>query len=136
MHSILEGFEEFRGDLSGSEKGSLIAFEPGTSVTYGLLNAQERGQLFIGPGVTVYEGMVVGKTSKPEDLEVNICKEKKLTNMRSKGDGVSELLDVPRIMGLEDAIEYIGDDELVEVTPKNVRIRKRALSKHDRKKKK
>lgn len=135
MHSILEGFEEFRGELSDDAHGSLIAFEDGQTTTYGLLGAQERGQLFLGPGVKVYEGMVVGKTSKPEDLEVNVCKEKKLTNMRSKGDGVAELLDVPRIMTLEDAIEYIADDELVEITPENIRIRKRFLKKHERKRK-
>ena len=98
-----------------------------------MLAAQERGQLFIGPGVPVYEGMVVGQNAKPEDLMVNVCKEKKLSNMRSKGDGVAEGLDTPRQMTLEEALEYIGDDELVEVTPKSIRIRKTFLKEFERK---
>jgi len=95
--------------------------------------AQQRGQLFIGPGIQVYEGMVVGQNAKPEDLEVNICKEKRLSNMRSKGDGVAEGLDVPRTMTLEEALEYLGDDELLEVTPKSLRIRKQLLKMFERK---
>jgi GTP-binding protein len=113
--------------------GSLIAFESGTTTNYGLLGAQERGQLFIGPTIEVYAGMVVGETAKPEDLAVNVCKMKELSNMRSKGDGVAEALDVAHVMGLEDAIEYIGDDELVEITPKNIRIRKTILDPNARK---
>ena len=99
-----------------------------------MINAQERGTLFIQPGQEVYEGQVIGENAKSEDLEVNICKEKRLSNMRSKGDGVSEGLNAPHIMNLENALEYIGDDELVEVTPKSVRIRKRILSANERKK--
>lgn len=133
MNSLFLGYEEYKGDFETSPHGSLVAFEPGESNTYGLLAAQERGNLFIGPNVQVYEGMVVGQNAKPEDLSVNICKEKKLSNMRSKGDGVAEALDVPRDMGLENALEYIGDDELVEVTPKSIRIRKSSLSALERK---
>lgn len=128
MNSLFLGYKNYRGDFDASPHGSLIAFESGISNTYGLLAAQERGTLFIGPNIKVYEGMVVGQNAKPEDPSVNICKEKKLSNMRSKGDGVAEALDVPREMGLENALEYIGDDELVEVTPKNIRIRKAFLS--------
>ncbi len=128
-------FLEYRpklGNIESAPHGSLIAFESGTAMTYGLLNAEERGQLFITAGTPVYEGMVVGQNNKPEDLEVNVCKEKHLTNMRSKGDGVAEALDAPRIMSLEEAMEYLGDDELLEVTPKSLRIRKKLLKSHER----
>ncbi|MBI2483004.1 translational GTPase TypA [Candidatus Uhrbacteria bacterium] len=128
MHSILEGYGPHRGEFNASAHGSLIAFEAGITSGYGLANAQERGQLFVGSGVTIYEGMVVGENAKPEDIEVNVCKEKKLSNMRSKGEGEAIRLDVAHTMDLEDAIEYIGDDELVEVTPQSVRIRKAMLS--------
>ncbi len=133
MNSLLKGYEEYRGEFSNMPHGSLIAFESGTTTNYGLLGAQERGQLFIGPTIEVYAGMVVGETAKPEDLAVNVCKMKELSNMRSKGDGVAEALDVAHVMGLEDAIEYIGDDELVEITPKNIRIRKTILDPNARK---
>lgn len=109
------------------EQGSLVAHESGLTNMYGLINAQERGILFVGPGVNVYKGQVIGQNPRPEDLRVNVCKTKQLTNNRSKGEGVSEGLKAPREMGLEDALEYISDDELVEVTPKNIRIRKRIL---------
>jgi GTP-binding protein len=128
-------FLEYRphaGALASSPHGSLIAFETGASNSYGLKYAQERGQLFIGAAVPVYEGMVVGQNAKDEDMMVNVCKEKQLTNMRSKGEGVAVQLDTPRAMGLEDALEYIADDELVEVTPQNIRIRKRLLKEHER----
>ncbi len=133
MHSILEGYGPYRGELNTAPHGSLIAFEAGTTKGYGLANAQERGQLFWGSGIEVYDGMVVGENAKAEDIEVNVCKEKKLSNMRSKGEGEAIRLDVPRAMGLEDAIEYIGDDELVEVTPKSIRIRKMILASIERK---
>lgn len=136
MNTLFADFEPFMGDLDSNPHGSLIAFEPGTSNTYGLLNAQERGTLFMGAGQEVYEGQLVGSNPKGEDLEVNVCKEKRLSNMRSKGDGVAEAMDVPRLLGLEDALEYIGEDELVEVTPKSIRLRKKILSKHERKKNK
>lgn len=133
MNSLFLGYESYKGDFDASPHGSLISFEDGESNSYGLFAAQERGRLFIGPNVKVYAGMVIGENAKPEDLQVNVCKEKKLSNMRSKGDGVAKALDVPRIMGLEDALEYIGADELVEVTPKNIRIRKMSLSALERK---
>jgi GTP-binding protein len=128
MNSLLLGHEPYKGEFSVQPHGSLIVFENGISNNYGLLAAQERGQLFFGNAVEVYEGMVFGQNAKPENIEINACKEKKLSNMRSKGDGVSEVLDVPRTMGLEDALEYINDDELVEVTPKTIRIRMKYLS--------
>jgi GTP-binding protein len=117
------------------EQGSLVAHETGTSNLYGLLNVQDRGVMFIGPGVEVYKGQVVGQNSRSEDIRVNVCKEKQLSNMRSKGDGVSEHFNAPKIMDLEDALEYIGDDELVEITPKNIRIRKVILDEAEAKKK-
>lgn len=133
MNSIFLGFEEYKGDLMVKPHGSLMASESGVSNSYGLANAQGRGQLFIGAAVPIYEGMVVGQNAKAEDILVNICKEKELSNMRSKGTGTHEALDVPRTMTLEDSLDYIGDDELVEVTPKNIRIRKALLTDNDRK---
>ena len=133
MNTLFLGYRPYAGELEANPHGSMIAFESGVSNSYGLKAAQERGQLFIGAALPVYEGMVVGQNAKAEDMMVNVCKEKRLTNMRSKGDGVSEALDVPRDMGLENALEYIGDDELVEVTPKNIRIRKRLLKEFERK---
>jgi GTP-binding protein len=135
MNSLFLGYADYRGDFDANAHGSLVAFEDGITVTYGLVAAQERGQLFVGPGVQVYAGMVVGQNAKTGDIEVNVCKEKKLSNMRSKGDGGSAKVDVPRIMDLEDALEFIGDDELVEVTPKNIRIRKTVLNHIERKRK-
>jgi GTP-binding protein len=117
------------------EQGSLVAHETGVSNLYGLLNVQDRGQLFIGPAVQVYKGQVVGQNARGEDISVNACREKQLSNMRSKGDGSAEHFNTPKIMGLEDALEYIGDDELVEITPKNVRIRKVILDENDAKRK-
>ncbi len=134
MNSIFMGYEEYSGDLETNPHGSLIASESGLSNSYGLINSPSRGQLFIGPGVEVYQGMVVGQTAKAEDLMVNICKTKELTNFRTKNFGVQEGLEVPREMSLEISLDYIGDDELVEVTPKNIRIRKSALNENDRKK--
>jgi GTP-binding protein len=104
-----------------------VAHETGTTKLYALISAQERGVMFVTPGTVVYKGQVVGKNSRADDVSVNVCKEKQLTNNRSKGDGVSAHYDTPKIMNLEDALEYIGDDELVEVTPQNIRIRKTIL---------
>ncbi len=132
LNSLFIGYRPYCGDLGTIGHGSLVAHESGESNSYGMKMAQERGQLFIHPGVMIYEGQVIGQNAKPEDLVVNLCKEKRLSNMRSKGDGVALALDVPRIMGLEDALEYIGDDELVEVTPKNIRIRKTLLKDYER----
>jgi GTP-binding protein len=128
MHSLFEGYEPLAGDMNANAHGSLVAHESGTTRSYGLMAAEERGELFVGPGIAVYEGMVVGENAKDQDLRVNVCKEKKLSNMRAKSDGGMEFLKVPRQMTLEDAIEYIGPDELVEVTPESVRIRKRYLT--------
>ncbi len=133
INTLFHGYEPFGGVLESASRGSLIAFETGTSNLYGLLSAQERGQLFIGPGVEVYEGMIVGKNARQEDLEVNICRTKQLSNMRSKGDGKADHFDTPVSMSLEEAIEYIGDDELLEVTPKSLRLRKTILNSTARK---
>jgi len=126
-------FEEYQpadsSEWQTREKGSLVAHETGITQLYGLLSVQDRGVLFFGSAVPVYEGQVVGQNTRAGDMRVNVCKEKRLSNMRSKGDGSSEHFNEPRIMGLEDALEYIAPDELVEVTPKNVRIRKRDLLK-------
>lgn len=133
INTLFSGFEQYKGDITSNAHGSLIAYETGKTNTYGLLNAQERGTLFVGPAVDVYAGQIVGQNAKPEDLEVNVNREKELSNMRSKGDGKSEILTVPRQLSLEDAIEYIGDDELVEVTPVSLRLRKAILSSVERK---
>lgn len=109
------------------EHGSLVAHETGPTSLYGLVNTQDRGVMFVGPGEQVYKGQVVGENSRVEDLRINVCKTKQLSNMRSKGEGTMEHFNTPRVMGLDDALEYVGDDELVEVTPKNVRIRKIVL---------
>jgi len=132
LNSLFIGYRPYCGDLGNVSHGSLIAHESGISNSYGMKMAQERGRLFIQPGTPVYEGQVIGQNARPEDLVVNVCKEKRLSNMRSKGEGVAVSLDVPRIMGLEDALEYIGDDELVEVTPKSIRIRKTLLKDYER----
>jgi len=121
-------------DLRGNEHGSLIASETGVSNAYGLSNAQERGTMFIGPAVDVYEGMVIGRNTIDTDLEINVCKTKKLTNMRSSGSDEAIILTPPKEVTLDFALEYIGADELVEVTPQSIRIRKRVLSSLERKK--
>lgn len=133
MSTLFHGYLSYLGDIRVGQHGSLIAHEPGVSTHYGLLAAQGRGTLFINPGVRVYEGMIVGQHSRAEDLIVNVCKEKKLTNIRSAGEGVEEGLHGARTLSLEEAIEYLGDDELLEVTPKSLRLRKMYLNKHDRK---
>lgn len=133
INSLLLGYRPYSGDMGSMVHGSMVSMENGLSMSYALTNLQERGTLFIGPGVEVYEGMIIGESARPEDMDINPCKEKRLSNMRSKGDGASVLLDTPRTMGLENALEYIGDDELVEVTPKNIRIRKAILVTHLRK---
>ena len=136
MSSVFHGYAPYKGDITKRNYGSLIAFESGEAVTYGLYNAQERGQLFITPGTPVYEGMVVGQSPKGDDLAVNVCKRKHLTNTRASGSDDALRLIPPKIMSLEQAIEFINDDELIEVTPKNIRIRKRILSNAQRMKQK
>ena len=128
MASVFDSYAPYKGDVTRRSTGSLISFETGESVTYGLYNAQERGSLFIGPGVPVYEGMVVGMTPKAEDIIVNVCKRKQLTNMRASGSDDALRLVTPRQMSLEQCMEFLADDELLEVTPKNLRIRKRILN--------
>ena len=132
MNSLFDKYEEYKGDFESNPHGSLVAFETGTTTTFGLLNAEGRGGLFVGPGVKVYEGMVIGENGKAQDIRVNVCKEKQLSNMRAKSDGGMEFLKVPRSLTLEEAIEFIGDDELVEVTPKSIRLRKFWLKKGDK----
>ena len=132
MNHVFAGYEPFKGEISARGKGVLIAFEAGKSITYGLFNAQERGTLFIGAGVDVYAGMIIGENPRPEDMEVNVCKEKHLTNTRASGSDDALRLVPPRQMSLEQAIEYIAEDELVEITPINIRLRKKILDKTER----
>ena len=127
MNTIFDGYAPYKGDLSYRKTGSLIAYESGESLTYGLFSAQERGTLFIGPGVKVYSGMVVGQNPKAEDIEINVCKTKKLTNTRSSSADEALKLTPPKIMSLEQALDFIDTDELLEVTPDSLRIRKRIL---------
>ena len=132
MNSILEGFSEYKGEMTTRNRGSMIAWESGTTVAYGLLNAELRGALFLGPGVKVYEGMIVGENAKNEDLTVNVCKKKHVTNMRAAGSDDTVKLTPPVNMSLEQCLEFISDDELVEITPESIRLRKRILAKADR----
>ena len=132
MASVFECYAPMKGEIQRRNSGSLVSFETGESVTYGLFNAQERGVLFIGAGVPVYAGMVVGETPKQEDISVNICKKKQLTNMRASGSDEALRLTPPRQMSLEQCLEFLADDELLEVTPQNLRLRKRILSHADR----
>ena len=127
MNTIFEGYAPYKGDLSYRKTGSLIAYESGESITYGLFAAQERGALFIGPGVKVYGGMVIGQNPKAEDIEINVCKTKKLTNTRSSSADEALKLTPPRDMSLEQCLDFIDTDELLEVTPVSLRIRKRIL---------
>jgi len=127
MSSVFDSYVPWRGDISRRSSGSLVAFETGEATAYGLFNAQERGQLFIGAGTPVYAGMVVGSSPKAEDISVNVCKKKQLTNMRASGSDDALRLVPPRIFSLEQSLEFLADDELLEVTPKNLRIRKRIL---------
>ena len=127
INTIFDGYEPFRGEIAYRATGSLIAFESGESVTYGLFSAQDRGTLFIGPGQKVYSGMVIGQCAKAEDIELNVCKKKHLTNTRSSSADEALTLVPPRILSLEQALDFIDTDELLEVTPENLRIRKRIL---------
>ena len=128
MASVFDSYAPYKGELNRRNSGSLIAFETGESVTYGLWAAQERGALFIGPGVPVYGGMVVGETPKSEDITVNVCRKKQLTNMRASGSDEALRLVPPRNLSLEQCLEFLADDELLEVTPENLRLRKRILN--------
>lgn len=127
IHHTFDGYEPFRGEIPERQRGSLVSFETGETSTYGLFNAESRGLLFIGPGVSVYEGMIVGENAKQGDIEVNVCRKKHVTNMRSSGTDEAMRLITPVDMSLENCLEFIAADELVEVTPKSIRLRKRIL---------
>lgn len=129
MNHVLSGYEEYKGDIPARQRGSLVAFETGESVTYGLFNAQDRGTMFIGPGEQVYSGMIVGENSRVDDVEVNVCKKKHVTNMRASGSDEALRLVPHTVLSLEQCIEFIADDELLEVTPKHLRLRKKILDK-------
>ena len=132
MASVFEEYAPMKGEISRRNTGSLVAFETGEAVTYGLFNAQERGQLFIGAGTPVYAGMIVGECPKAEDISVNVCKKKQLTNMRASGSDDALRLTTPRTLSLEQCLEFLADDELLECTPENLRLRKRLLDHGDR----
>jgi GTP-binding protein len=127
-----DGYKPWKGEINRRRSGSLVAWETGTARTYGLINVESRGTLFIYPGTEVYEGMIVGENNRDQDLTVNVCKEKQATNMRSSTKDETVKLKVPRTLSLEQSVEFIGDDELVEVTPKSIRLRKLLLRKAER----
>ena len=135
MSTIFHGYEPYKGDIDERDHGSLVCSESGDSNSYGLFNTQERGRLFIGPGVPVYEGEVVGECARGDDIVVNVCKKKHVTNMRAAGSDEALRLTPPTLLSLEQCLEFITDDELVEVTPKSIRMRKKILSKEQRLKK-
>lgn len=132
MNTIFNGYDKMVGAISARATGSLVAWEPGVTVNYGLKNAEERGTLFYGPGVDVYEGMVVGEYSRPGDLTINVCKKKHLTNMRQSNRDIEVRLTPPRQMSLDESIEYLAEDDLLEITPEAIRIRKRILDSEER----
>ncbi len=127
MNSVFDGYQPFKGEIAGRLTGSLVAFESGEAVSYGIFNAQERGTMFVEPGMEVYEGMIVGVSPKAEDINVNVCKKKHVTNMRAAGSDEALRLIPPKKMSLEEAIEFIASDEIIEVTPESIRIRKKIL---------
>jgi GTP-binding protein len=132
MNSLFHGYIEWQGDIETRPTGVLVSDRPGKSSSYAMWNLQERGELFISPGTEVYEGMIVGENSRNADLDVNIVKEKKLTNMRASSADEAIRLVPPRLLNLEQAIEFIREDELVEVTPKSIRLRKKILKSNQR----
>ena len=132
LHSIFHGYELFAGNIASRGRGSLIGWETGPTTTFGLENAEERGVLFVGPGIDIYAGQVVGEHQRPGDLEVNVCKRKHVTNMRQAFRDIDQRLTPPREMSLDECIEYLADDELLEVTPRNLRVRKRILDRNQR----
>ena len=127
MNTLFEGYGPYKGDIQYRKQGSLIAYESGETITYGLFNAQDRGTLFIGPGEKVYSGMIIGQNGRTDDIEVNVCKTKRLTNTRASGSDEALKLSPPRILSLEQALDFIDTDELVEITPKHIRLRKKIL---------
>jgi GTP-binding protein len=134
MNTLFTGYEPYKGDITSIPHGSIVATQDGVSNNYGLITAQGRGKLFISAGVAVYQGMVVGENAKEGDVMVHVAREKQLTNFRAKNEGLLDQLEVPITLTLEDALDYIDDEEMVEITPKNVRIRKKYLNESDRKK--
>jgi GTP-binding protein len=132
MNTIFLGYEEWRRDMPSTRMGVLVASEPGKAVTYGLNNAQGRGLTFIEPGTMVYEGMIVGTNPRPQDIAINVCKEKKKTNIRSSTSDIAIKLTPPVLLSLEQAIDFINRDELVEVTPESIRLRKKILTETQR----
>jgi GTP-binding protein len=132
MHSLFHGYDKMVGSMNTRTNGSLVAWEKGQTSTYGLKNAEERGVLFYGAGEDVYEGMVVGEYSRPGDLTINVCKKKHLTNMRQSNRDIEVRLTPPRQMSLDESIEYLAEDDLLEVTPVAIRIRKRVLDSEER----
>ncbi|MCR1951451.1 MULTISPECIES: translational GTPase TypA [unclassified Clostridium] len=132
MNHVFHGYDKYKGEIPGRSRGSICSFEDGDAITYGLFNAQERGTLFIGAGIPVYQGMIVGECSRAEDIDINVCKGKKLTNTRASGSDDALKLTPPRPMSLEQCLEFINADELVEVTPENIRMRKRVLDAAER----
>lgn len=132
LNSVFDSYAPYKGEIQTRSQGSLISFENGTTTGYGLYNAQERGALFVGPGVSVYKGMVVGKNSRTQDMDVNICRKKQLTNVRSSGADDALMLTPPITLTLEQSLEYINDDELLEITPESIRIRKKILDSNQR----
>ena len=132
LHHVFEGYEPWYGDIRTRPTGSLVADRRGPTTAYALVNLQERGTLFIGPGVEVYEGMIIGENPRPEDMDVNPTKEKKQTNTRSSTSEITEVLIPAHMLSLEQALEFVREDECLEVTPKSVRLRKVTLVQHDR----
>ena len=132
MNTLYLGYEPWRRDLQGTRNGVLVASDEGRATTYGLDNAQGRGPTFIEPGTMVYEGMIVGANTRPQDIAVNVCKEKKKTNMRSSTSDIAVKLEPPIRLSLEQSIDFVAQDELVEVTPQNVRLRKKLLTQQQR----
>ncbi len=129
MNNLFAGYEEYKGDIQTRERGSIVVHETGTTTGYGLFNTQDRGRLFVGPGIDVYEGMIVGECAKNEDITCNVCKAKHLTNTRASGSDDALRLVPPSNLSLEQCMEFIKDDELLEVTPKSLRLRKKILAK-------
>ena len=129
MNQLFAGYEEFKGDIETRDRGSIVVHETGTTTGYGLWNTQDRGRLFVGPGVEVYEGMIVGECAKDEDIVCNVCKKKHVTNTRASGSDEALKLVPPTTLSLEQSMEFLADDELLEVTPKSIRLRKTILDK-------
>jgi GTP-binding protein len=132
MNHIFSGYRDWAGDIPERQRGSLIAHERGETTAYGLAAAQERGRLFVGPGVSVYEGMIVGENARADDIVINVCKKKQMTNIRASGSDEALKLTPPSVLSLEQSLEFIAEDELMEATPRNIRLRKAILGKGDR----